>query len=79
MEHIHGLTVKEFLYKNECDSKESLELANIIGNTVAKMHNATLIHGDLTTSNFMLRDGKFDDLGFFFSRNFNFFFVFVKL
>eukprot|EP01080_Neovahlkampfia_damariscottae_P002071 gene2071-1943_t len=62
MEHVHGITVKEFLYKNECDSTESLELAKIIGFTLAKLHNATLIHGDLTTSNFLLRDGKYDQL-----------------
>jgi tRNA A-37 threonylcarbamoyl transferase component Bud32 len=42
MEHIHGITVKEFLYQNECDSKESLELATNIGNILAKIHNESL-------------------------------------
>lgn len=32
------------------------ELAVRIGQAIAKLHKASIIHGDLTTSNFMVRD-----------------------
>lgn len=38
------------------DSRRSLdELLRLIGTEIAKMHKADIIHGDLTTSNMMLR------------------------
>jgi N6-L-threonylcarbamoyladenine synthase/protein kinase Bud32 len=49
MERIHGVLLKEEL------SPEHLCAA---GKTVGRLHAAGIIHGDLTTSNMILRDGK---------------------
>ena len=32
-----------------------MDIAKLIGQTIGKMHDADVIHGDLTTSNMMLR------------------------
>ena len=49
MEYIKGKPGKELL-------DEKPKLAEEIGCKVAKMHNAGIIHGDLTTSNMMMRE-----------------------
>jgi tRNA A-37 threonylcarbamoyl transferase component Bud32 len=33
-------------------------LAQKMGESLAKMHSLNIVHGDLTTSNFMLREGS---------------------
>ncbi|TRM66604.1 kinase-like domain-containing protein [Schizophyllum amplum] len=38
------------------------ELMGVIGTEIAKMHGVDVVHGDLTTSNMMLRRGKKGDL-----------------
>lgn len=60
MEFINGPSVKDFLndessflQNRESDVKN---LAHSIGVILWKMHQATIIHGDLTTSNLILRD-----------------------
>jgi TP53 regulating kinase-like protein len=57
MRRIEGVTVKEWLRRRE-DDFESVEckmLAKRLGRCIAKMHSeAGLVHGDLTTSNFMV-------------------------
>ncbi|CAM9192200.1 unnamed protein product [Heterosigma akashiwo] len=56
MEKIPGMTVRQFLVENmEGDMEACLALAGAMGAAVAKMHDAKIVHGDLTTSNFMLR------------------------
>eukprot|EP00455_Lapot_gusevi_P035544 TRINITY_DN3936_c0_g1_i1.p1 TRINITY_DN3936_c0_g1~~TRINITY_DN3936_c0_g1_i1.p1 ORF type:complete len:200 (-),score=17.82 TRINITY_DN3936_c0_g1_i1:125-724(-) len=56
MEHIEGITVKEFLFSLENKDHDDLDwLASSLGQCVAQMHDAGIVHGDLTTSNFMLR------------------------
>lgn len=42
-----------------------LKICNLIGKQVAKMHAADIIHGDLTTSNMILKEGEifFIDFG----------------
>jgi len=64
MERINGATVKQRLnelYDSDAEtfSPEALQISKAVGAAVAKMHNADLIHGDLTTSNIMLRSQKF--------------------
>ncbi len=49
MEFIRGKTAKELL------SKSNLRLCRLIGQTAGKLHNAGIIHGDLTTSNMIAR------------------------
>lgn len=40
---------------------EAMSMAKAIGNAVAKMHDADIVHGDLTTSNMMLRTPEFHE------------------
>lgn len=64
MEYIRGEKVRDVLDKNK-------ELCIKIGKQVSKMHDASIIHGDLTTSNMILHNEKiyFIDFGLsFFSR-----------
>lgn len=49
MEHIDGIQLKKLL-----DNR--LELAGLIGKNLSLMHDANVIHGDLTTSNMILKD-----------------------
>ena len=60
MENISGKRVKDMLNK-----KNMKTVCADIGQSVAKLHNADIIHGDLTTSNMMLKDDKvyFIDFG----------------
>ena len=56
MEYIDGTRVKEFL--NTMDSRdERVDLCARIGAYIARLHNSGITHGDLTTSNIILRDG----------------------
>lgn len=56
MEFIDGKRLKEFL--NRTTSKRRKELAKEIGKIVGVLHSSGIIHGDLTTSNMILRNGK---------------------
>ena len=56
MEFAAGQKVKDILDKRPSESKEICEK---IGETVAKLHNGRITHGDLTTSNMILMpDGE---------------------
>ncbi|CAM9289901.1 unnamed protein product, partial [Phaeothamnion confervicola] len=58
MERLCGLTVKQWLRENmkgQPKPERALRIAQAIGAAVALIHDAGVIHGDLTTSNFMLR------------------------
>jgi len=63
MELLKGEKVKDIL--NNLSSKERKELCEKIGEYIALLHSHNLIHGDLTTSNMILVDGKlyFIDFG----------------
>ncbi|CAO3624560.1 unnamed protein product [Cunninghamella echinulata] len=59
MENIVGSTVKQQLLENEHNQYKNLNLdilADKIGMALGKMHSIDVIHGDLTTSNLMLRE-----------------------
>ncbi len=62
MERIHGIPVKECM---------SEEISREIGRLVAKMHNANIVHGDLTPMNMILSNDKiyFVDFGLAFIDN----------
>jgi len=69
MEFIDGERIKELL--NKSDKKTIKILCSEIGRLIGKLHSAGIIHGDLTTSNMILRDNKiyFIDFGLgFFSK-----------
>ncbi|OQR94080.1 protein kinase [Achlya hypogyna] len=61
MERIIGLSVKEWLYNmydatTKTYAPVAKELAYQIGVAVARMHDADIVHGDLTTSNMMKKN-----------------------
>ena len=58
LEYIKGYKVRDILGKDNCK-----KACAIIGDMVAQLHNLGIIHGDLTTSNMLLRQGDQDDLG----------------
>lgn len=69
MEYIDGKRIKELL--NSSDRKTIQKICFEIGISIGKLHSAGIIHGDLTTSNMILRKEKiyFIDFGLgFFSR-----------
>ena len=56
MEFIEGVRLKEHL--EEVPMEERLRLCREIGRQIGKLHRAGIVHGDLTTSNMILREGK---------------------
>lgn len=61
MEFIHdGITVKEYIRSNADGSLG--ELASSIGRTIGLLHSHNIIHGDLTTSNLLIRKGDVSSL-----------------
>lgn len=60
MEYIKGNLLRDFLTEKNC-----AKLCREIGKDVAKIHDAGIIHGDLTTSNLILKENKiyFIDFG----------------
>jgi TP53 regulating kinase-like protein len=63
MEFIPGLTLRDTL--DNIPTKKRLELCEQLGKEIARLHNLGIIHGDLTTSNFILKEDKiyFIDFG----------------
>lgn len=55
MEFVEGPTAKEVLDAGGTRAKET---AREIGRIAGRLHRAGIIHGDLTTSNMLLRDGR---------------------
>jgi len=62
MEYVHGRTMKAFFDDPIVERTEKLRLARLMGSTVAKLHEAGLIHGDLTTSNMLIRQNATNEL-----------------
>ncbi|MFH1332317.1 MAG: KEOPS complex kinase/ATPase Bud32 [archaeon] len=69
MEFVEGDTVRDVL--DDMPKAKRLELCRELGKSVALLHDANIIHGDLTTSNFILKGGKifFIDFGLGFFSN----------
>ena len=55
LEFIGGPTVKEVLQKRLLESKA---VCGQVGEITAKLHSGDIVHGDLTTSNMIYRDGR---------------------
>ena len=55
MEFVDGPTVKEVLDRG---GPHALAAAREIGHIVGRLHRAGIVHGDLTTSNMILRGGR---------------------
>ncbi len=64
MENIDGILVKDWL-KSTKSLDEKLKLVRQIGDKVGILHTNDIIHGDLTTSNILIRDNEliFIDFG----------------
>ncbi|MEK6897210.1 MAG: KEOPS complex kinase/ATPase Bud32 [Nanoarchaeota archaeon] len=67
MEFLEGKKLSEYL--DSFSLEDQKKICRIIGGNIAKLHDADIIHGDLTTSNMILKDGKvfFIDFGLGFS------------
>jgi Kae1-associated kinase Bud32 len=63
MEYLKGKRVKDIL--NNLSEKKRQTLCKKIGESIARLHNNGIIHGDITTSNMILLDNKvhFIDFG----------------
>jgi len=68
MEFIDGLTTRDYIFsldlQREADQKRAAELADAMGRAIGTVHASGVVHGDLTTSNMMLRrpdKGSFED------------------
>jgi len=63
MEYIAGERLKEYL--EAVPIEERLKFCREIGRQIGKLHEAGIVHGDLTTSNMILREGRiyFIDFG----------------
>jgi len=55
MEHVDGFTAKAILDQGGAVAHE---VCKGIGEALARLHRADLVHGDLTTSNMILRGGR---------------------
>ncbi len=59
MEKVTGTEVKEiFSGENSMDLSTIRSISRIIGENVARLHDCGIIHGDLTTSNLILREDE---------------------
>jgi Kae1-associated kinase Bud32 len=56
MEYLGKETVKKIL--NDLPEGKRREICKMIGESIARLHSAGIIHGDLTTSNMVYKDGK---------------------
>lgn len=59
-EIVDSCTVREHIASSLCSNRELEQLVEQIGRILAKMHDEDVIHGDLTTSNMLLKPGKDD-------------------
>lgn len=59
-EIVDSCTVREHIASSRCSNQELEQLVEQIGQILAKMHDEDVIHGDLTTSNMLLRPGQDD-------------------
>jgi len=62
MEHIRGARVKEALDSLNHDGRKTL--CHRIGRLIGRLHNAGIIHGDLTTSNIIISNNRIVFLDF---------------
>uniref|UniRef100_A0A0E0M7T1 Uncharacterized protein n=1 Tax=Oryza punctata TaxID=4537 RepID=A0A0E0M7T1_ORYPU len=58
-EYVDGLSVKDILLgfgSNGINEEQLVDIATQIGNAVGKLHDGGLVHGDLTTSNMIIKN-----------------------
>ncbi len=52
MQYIEGIKLKDYI--NKYKNTDLTQLLKDLGHILAKLHDINIIHGDLTTSNFMV-------------------------
>lgn len=57
-EIVDSCTVREHIASSLCCDQELEQLVERMGEILAKMHDEDVIHGDLTTSNMLVRPGQ---------------------
>ena len=59
----HGNTLKHFLNEMESTGNDILieSIGEMVGKTIASVHNTEMIHGDLTTSNLFITDTRINN------------------
>ena len=62
MQYLDGKRIKDIL--NTVDEPERQRLCTMIGESIARLHNHDLIHGDITTSNMILLDDRIHFIDF---------------
>jgi len=62
MEYLKGKRIKDIL--NNLDEDERSRICQMIGESIAKLHNNNIIHGDITTSNMILMNNKIHFIDF---------------
>lgn len=65
-EYVDGLSVKDILlgFGSDGVNEERLnDIATQIGNAVGKLHDGGLVHGDLTTSNMIIKNSNYQLVG----------------
>lgn len=60
-EIVDSRTVRDHIASSLCSDQELERLVERMGQILAKMHDEDVIHGDLTTSNMLLRPAQEDD------------------
>jgi len=62
MEFLVGKRIKDIL--NDLSEKERIRICKMIGESIAKLHNNNIIHGDITTSNMIYQDDRIHFIDF---------------
>lgn len=57
MEYIEGERLKELLER--VSMEERLKICREVGRLIGRLHEGGIVHGDLTTSNMIMRNGKY--------------------
>lgn len=62
MEYLRGKRIKDIL--NALGSSERARVCRMVGESIARLHNHDIIHGDITTSNMILLDDRIHFIDF---------------
>lgn len=62
MEYIEGKRIKDIF--NDLNKKERIDICRKIGVNIARLHNGSIIHGDVTTSNMILANDRIHFIDF---------------
>ena len=62
MEYLEGRRIKDIF--NDLSKKERIRICKKIGESIARLHNNNIIHGDITTSNMILSNDRINFIDF---------------